>query len=158
MVTYSDLAQFHFVMSLTERSGCKITLMEALFKELIAPESHQHPESLTDSSEIQSDCDLSVKKPSLTPTQVGVIIPIVSLVSKKKYVLHGALCVYTVCLHIYCMCFSLHPVWFDCTYRMGKMTSIAPLPPFTLHLPLYLSPFLTTNSPFCHSNYYYRVT
>ena len=48
--------------------------MEAPSKELIAPESHQHPEPLTDSSEIQSGCELPVKESPLTPSQVRAII------------------------------------------------------------------------------------
>ena len=55
--------------------------MEALSKELNAPESHQHPEPLTDSSEIQSDCELPVKEPPPTPTQVRAII-LASLICK----------------------------------------------------------------------------
>ena len=47
--------------------------MESVTKELTAPESHQHPEPLTDLSGSQSYCELPVKEPLLTPTQVRAI-------------------------------------------------------------------------------------
>ena len=42
--------------------------------EVFEDESHQHPEPLTASSEIQSNSELPVKKAPLTPTQVCVSI------------------------------------------------------------------------------------
>ena len=44
--------------------------MEVFFD---AVESHEHPDPLIDSSEIQSDCKLPVSKAPPTPFQVSVI-------------------------------------------------------------------------------------
>ena len=69
--------------------------MEAVSKELIAPESHQHTDPLSDLSEIQSDCELPVKEPHLTPTQVRAIV----LVSLMCAYAHNYVCTHMSYMH-----------------------------------------------------------
>ena len=50
--------------------------------EVFEDESHQHPDPLTDSSEIQCDSKLPLKKAPLTPTQVSVSFHIIAVIPR----------------------------------------------------------------------------